>query len=116
MVGHAVSLALTSRAVVADPQRIELLHDWLHDFRIVAENTTFEVTAIFTLHAKARSGQIRTACVCDSSVDQNRFEVSSRTQDHLHSVDQIGETIVIGAKCWAWFFGVYQTNGDAFVD
>lgn len=116
MVGDAVGFALTARAMLADPESIELSHNGAYESGIVREETAFEISPILTFSSEACSGQVGTSRVGGLSVDDDRFEVGTWTEYHFHAIDEVWEAIVVGSKRWTWFFCVYQSYRYAFVD
>ncbi len=109
-------LAAAFFAVGAHPKRIELFDGAFDDFRVVREDSCFEVAAEGAFHADAGSGQVCRADVGGFEVENYHLEMHSRTHDAFEVGCENFIAIKILAEVRAGFFSVNESHAHAALE
>ena len=103
-------------AVGAHPKRIELFDGAFDDFRVVREDSRFEVAAEGTFHADACACQVCRADVGGFKVENHHLEMDSRTHDAFEVGRENFIAVEIFAEVRAGFLGVNESHAYAALE
>ena len=106
-------LAAAIFAVRAHPERVELFDGGLHEFGIVGENTRLEVATQATLHADARTRQVRGTDVGGFQVENHHLEMHPRAHDAFEIGRQNLEAVEVLAEIRARLLRVNEPHAHA---
>ncbi len=100
----------------AHPKRIELFDGAFDDFRVVREDSRFEVAAEGTFHADACACQICRADVGRFKIENHHLEMHSRAHDAFEVGRKNLIAVEIFAEIRARFFCVNESHAYAALE
>ena len=72
--------SLASLAMFPYPDFVELVHGLLHDFRVIGQDASLEVSFVVCLHSDAGTCKVRASYIHLLAVKDKHLEVDSRTK------------------------------------
>ena len=78
--------SLAGLAVFPYPYFVELVHCLLHDFWVIGQNASLEVSFVVRFHSDAGTCKVRTADIYLLAIKDKHLEVDSRTKHTLQAV------------------------------
>jgi len=109
-------LATAFFAVCAHPKRIELFYRGFDNFRVVREDSRFEIATEGAFHADAGSSQVCRADVSGFKVEYHHLEMHSRTHDAFEVGRENLIAVEIFAEVRAGFFSVNEPHAHAALE
>ena len=100
----------------AYPNGVELVHGLLNQFGVVGEDARLEVAGAFSIHADACPGEVCAANVGRLAVEDQYFEMHSRTECPFKTIEQSWIFVEIFAEGWSRFLGMDEPDFDTFFD
>ena len=68
------------------PDFVELVHGLLHDFRVIGQDASLEVSLVVRLHSDAGTSKVRASHIHLLAVKDEHLEVDSRTKHTFQAV------------------------------
>ena len=109
-------LTATLFAVGAHPECVELFNRGFDNFRVVREDSRFEVATERAFHADAGSSQVCRADVSGFKVEYHHLEMHSRTHDAFEVGRENLIAVEIFAEVRAGFFSVNEPHAHAALE
>ena len=96
--------------MLAYPDFIDLSHCLFHNFRVICQDASLEVTSRFCFHADAGTCEVRTANIHLFTVKDKHLKVNTWTEHPLQTVKQYWELVKVLAEVRSRFFCMNQPH------
>ena len=119
MLFYAVSakgFTLATLAVLARPDRVEMVGCGIDQREVVGQNTRLEVAFAIGLHTDTRARKICRANICHFAIENHHLEMDSWAESAFQPFEKSRMLVEIILEIRTWLLGVQQSHLHASPD